>query len=53
MSACGGRRSEYSTCDEPCAGKQRPWEVYASLPGVDSLYTGISKRTPTGGFFTS
>jgi hypothetical protein len=29
------------------------WEVYASLPGVDTLYTGVAKRTPSGGFFTS
>ena len=24
-----------------------------SLPGVDTLYTGVAKRTPSGGYFTS
>ena len=40
--------------EEP-AEEQRPrsWEVYAGMPGVDSLFSGLSKRTPTGGFFTS
>ena len=28
-------------------------QVYAAMPGVDSLYSGLSKRTPTGGFFSS
>ena len=29
------------------------WEVYANMQGVNSLFSGLSKRTPTGGFFTS
>ena len=33
--------------------RQASWEVYAGMPGVDSLFSGLSKRTPTGGFFTS
>eukprot|EP00322_Chrysochromulina_rotalis_P008548 CAMPEP_0115863104 /NCGR_PEP_ID=MMETSP0287-20121206/18522_1 /TAXON_ID=412157 /ORGANISM="Chrysochromulina rotalis, Strain UIO044" /LENGTH=85 /DNA_ID=CAMNT_0003317551 /DNA_START=28 /DNA_END=285 /DNA_ORIENTATION=+ len=35
--------------------EERPasWEVYAAMPGIDSLYSGLSKRTPTGGHFTS
>ena len=33
--------------------RPRSWEVYAAMPGVDSLFSGLSKRTPTGGFFTS
>ena len=40
--------------DEPAVDtRARPWEVYAGLSGVDSLYSGLSKRTPNGGFFTS
>ena len=35
------------------SARQRSWEVYASMSGVDSLFSGLSKRTPTGGFFTS
>ena len=39
---------------EPDAGaRARSWEVYAAMPGIDSLYSGLSKRTPTGGFFSS
>ena len=33
--------------------RQRSYEVYASMPGIDSLFSGLSKRTPTGGFFSS
>ena len=33
--------------------RQRSWEVYAGMSGIDSLFSGLSKRTPTGGFFTS
>ena len=48
------RRSVHSMLDEPSAeARSRSWEVYGSMPGMDSLYTGASKRTPTGGFFTS
>ena len=34
---------------------ERPpaWEVYANMPGVDNLFSGLSKRTPSGGYFTS
>ncbi len=40
--------------DEPEDGSRpRAWEVYASMHGVDSLFSGLSKRTPSGGFFTS
>ena len=40
--------------EEPDAdGRARSWEVYAAMPGIDSLYSGLSKRTPTGGFFSS
>mmetsp|Transcript_15275 Transcript_15275/g.41031 ORF Transcript_15275/g.41031 Transcript_15275/m.41031 type:complete len:98 (+) Transcript_15275:42-335(+) len=28
-------------------------EVYVNQSGVDSFITGISKRTPSGGFFTT
>ena len=45
--------SDHSMCQEPGAGTRRPWEVYASMPGIDSLYSGLSKRTLSGGFFTS
>lgn len=39
---------------EPEEGvRPRSWEVYAGMPGIDSLFSGLSKRTPTGGFFTS
>ena len=31
----------------------KSWEVYAAQPGIDNLYSGLHKRTPTGGFFTS
>ena len=48
------RRSDHSCAPEP-APNSRPkgWEVYAGLSGIDSLYSGLSKRTPNGGFFTS
>merc|ERR1712039_869161 len=46
--------SDYSAMPEPKEGdRRRPWEVYSSMGGVDSLFSGLSKRTPTGGFFTS
>ena len=42
--------SQYSTKAEPPPGSRMlSWEVYASLPGVDTLYTGVAKRTPSGG----
>merc|ERR1711988_334640 len=45
---------DHSVMEEPNTdARQRSWEVYASMPGVDSLFSGLSKRTPTGGFFTS
>ena len=47
-------RSVHSLQPEPAVGDRRKaWEVYAVQPGIDSLYTGIPKRTPSGGFFTS
>ena len=46
--------SQYSTkAEAPPGSRMLSWEVYASLPGVDTLYTGVAKRTPSGGFFTS
>ena len=45
--------SQYSTKAEPPRARACSWEVYASLPGVDTLYTGVAKRTPSGGYFTS
>lgn len=39
--------------EPPEGSRARSWEVYAAMPGVDSLFSGLSKRTPTGGFFTS
>ena len=46
--------SQYSTRPEPAPdSRMLSWEVYASLPGVDTLYTGVAKRTPSGGYFTS
>lgn len=45
---------EHSMAGEPVPGERpRPWEVYSGLPGIDALYSGASKRTPTGGYFTS
>ena len=39
---------------EPQPGdRPKAWEVYAVQPGMDALYSGLSKRTPNGGFFTS
>ena len=39
---------------EPVEGsRERSWEVYAGMSGIDSLFSGLSKRTPNGGFFTS
>ena len=34
---------------------QPPWEVtgYKTVPYKDSFHTGLMKRTPTGGYFTS
>ena len=26
--------------------RPRSWEVYSAMPGIDSLYSGASKRTP-------
>eukprot|EP00962_Isochrysis_galbana_P040408 scaffold14625_cov125-Isochrysis_galbana.AAC.9 len=46
-------RSQHSAIEEPMHERPRPYEVYASLPGVDNLFTGLGKRTPSGGFFTS
>jgi hypothetical protein len=46
-------RSQHSALEEPMQERPRPHEVYANLPGVDNLFTGLGKRTPTGGFFTS
>jgi hypothetical protein len=46
--------SVHSLQPEPAVGdRPKAWEVYAVQPGIDSLYTGIPKRTPSGGFFTS
>jgi hypothetical protein len=28
--------------------RPRSWEVYSAMPGIDSLHTGLSKRTPNG-----
>ena len=48
------RRSDHSCMPEPAAdARPKAWEVYAGMPGIDSLYTGLSKRTPNGGFFSS
>ena len=45
---------DHSMAEEPLEDERpRSWEVYASLPGIDSQPTGVPKRTPTGGFFTS
>ena len=45
---------DYSTMGEPVeAARPLAWEIYAGLPGVDNQYSGLSKRTPTGGFFSS
>ena len=39
---------------EPALGaRPKNWEIYARQPGIDSLYSGLPKRTPTGAFFTS
>eukprot|EP00965_Chrysotila_dentata_P004102 132596-Pleurochrysis_carterae.AAC.4 len=46
-------RSVHSMMREPKEGERRSYEVYTGMPGVDSLYSGLSKRTPNGGFFTS
>ena len=48
------RSDDHSMMGEPEEGvRPRSWEVYAGMPGIDSLFSGLSKRTPTGGFFTS
>ena len=39
--------------EPPVESRPRSWEVYASMQGIDSLFTGLSKRTPCGAFFTS
>lgn len=45
---------DHSMMGEPAEGtRPRSWEVYAAMPGIDSLFTGLSKRTPCGAFFTS
>ena len=47
-------RSVHSQQPEPAVGdRPKAWEVYARQSGIDSLYTGFRKRTPSGGFFTS
>ena len=47
-------RDDHSMMGEPADGtRERSWEVYAAMSGIDSLFSGLSKRTPTGGFFTS
>ena len=47
-------RDDHSMMGEPEEGvRPRSWEVYAGMPGIDSMFSGLSKRTPTGGFFTS
>jgi hypothetical protein len=54
MFACPPRSDDHSVMGEPPEeSRQRSWEVYAGMSGVDSLFSGLSKRTPTGGFFTS
>mmetsp|Transcript_19627 Transcript_19627/g.55532 ORF Transcript_19627/g.55532 Transcript_19627/m.55532 type:complete len:83 (+) Transcript_19627:145-393(+) len=45
--------SQHSMVEEPTSARPRPYEVYVNMPGVDNLFTGLGKRTPTGGFFTS
>ncbi|KAL1515127.1 hypothetical protein AB1Y20_004189 [Prymnesium parvum] len=46
--------AQSSAREQPVSEEQaRSWSIYASMPGVDSLYSGLSKRTPTGGFFSS
>ena len=48
------RRDDHSMMGETKEGdRPRSWEVYAGMHGNDSLCSGVSKRTPTGGFFTS
>lgn len=45
---------DHSVMGEPeQEARPRSWEVYSGMSGVDSLFSGLSKRTPTGGFFTS
>lgn len=45
---------DHSMMGEPAAeSRQRSWEVYAGMPGCDNLFSGLSKRTPNGSFFTS
>jgi hypothetical protein len=47
-------RDDHSMMGEPEEGvRPRSWEVYSSMHGIDSLFSGLSKRTPSGGFFTS
>ena len=47
-------RDDHSMMGEPHSEERpRSWEVYAAMPGIDSLFSGASKRTPSGGFFTS
>ena len=41
----------YRFCEQTWTLEVKDCEV--SLPGVDTLYTGVPKRTPSGGYFTS
>ena len=48
------RSDDHSVMGEPPDdARPRSWEVYAGMPGIDALFSGLSKRTPSGGFFTS
>ena len=40
---------DHSVMGEPHEEERpRSWEVYSAMPGIDSLHTGLSKRTPNG-----
>lgn len=40
---------DHSVMGEPHEEERpRSWEVYAAMPGIDSMPSGLSKRTPTG-----
>jgi hypothetical protein len=42
-----------SCAPEPPPGKKFSEDIFANLPGIDNRNTGLSKRTVTGGYFTS
>ena len=51
--AADDAESTGSCAPEPPPGKMFSEDIFANLPGIDNRNTGLSKRTVTGGYFTS